>query len=267
MIAAADRFRQIVFYGFVVLVLFYVLAPLLVTAAMSFSDSYFVSFPPQGFTLRWYGQVLTDRYFMSALGLSASLAAFSTLAALAIGIPAALALTRGEFPGRTFLQSAVLSPLIYPELIAGLALMQVLSAAGMVDARINLWIGYTLVATPYVVRTVSTSLLLVDRNLEDAARTLGANQMVAFYKIVLPQIAPGVAAGAVFAFMISFDNLPMALWLADSRYTPVPLMLMRQLNSTFDPSIPAMSTIIIALALIGALAVERIVGVRRAVSF
>lgn len=261
-----DRFRQWFLAVFVGGVLIFVMAPLFVTLAMSFSDSYFVAFPPQGLTIRWYQQILTDRYFLSALTLSGYLAFGSTICALLIGIPAAMALARGRFPGRAILQGIILSPLIFPELVAGLALMQVLSAAGMVDARLNLLIGYTLVAAPYVVRAVTTSLLLVDANLEDAARTLGANRFVTFWKVTLPQIAPGVAAGAVFAFMISFDNLPMALWLADSRYSPVPLMLMRQLNSVFDPSIPAMSTVIIILALSGALVVERLVGMRRAAS-
>lgn len=259
-----ERIRGWIMALFVGCVLIFALLPLVITVAMSFSDSYYVTFPPEGFTLRWYQQILTDHYFLSALGLSVYLAFASTLCALIISIPAAIALTRGRFPGRPIIQGIILSPLIFPELVAGLALMQILSKAGMVDARTNLLIGYTLVASPYVVRAVTTSLMLVDTNLEDAARTLGASRIVTFCRVTMPQIAPGVAAGGIFAFMISFDNLPMALWLADSRYSPVPLMLMRQFNSVFDPSIPAMSTVVIVVALSGAVLVEWLVGMRRA---
>ena len=117
---------------------------------------------------------------------------------------------------------------------------------------------------PYVIRAVVTSLLLVDLNLEDAARTLGANRLKTFWRITLPQIAPGVAAGTLFAFMVSFDNYPVTMWLANSEYSPVPLVLMRQLVNVFDPSVPAMSTVIIILAVVGVLILERLVGLRRA---
>jgi len=116
-----------------------------------------------------------------------------------------------------------------------------------------------------VIRTVITSLQLVDINLEDAARTLGASRLTTFWRITLPQIAPGVAAGSLFAFMVSFDNYPVTMWLANSEYSPVPIVLMRQLVTTFDPSVPAMSTIVIVLALAGILILERLVGLRRAV--
>jgi putative spermidine/putrescine transport system permease protein len=154
----------------------FILAPLVVVIAMSVSDSYFVSFPPQGFTLKWYAQILQDRDFLAALKLSGLLALSTTIGSLLLGVPAAIALTRAGFPGQTFLKGLVLSPLIFPALVTGLALMQLLSAMGSGDARINLLIGHIVVTSPYVIRAVVTSLLLVDYNLEDAARTLGANR-------------------------------------------------------------------------------------------
>jgi putative spermidine/putrescine transport system permease protein len=145
-------------------------------------------------------------------------------------------------------------------------LLQVLTRMGSGNVMLNLLIGHIVVTAPYVMRTVITSLQLVDLNLEDAARTLGASRMRTFWRVTMPQIAPGVAAGALFAFMVSFDNVPVSLWLADAEYTPVPLLLMHQLVNVFDPSIPAMSTIVIVLALGGALILERLVGMRRAVA-
>jgi putative spermidine/putrescine transport system permease protein len=122
------------------------------------------------------------------------------------------------------------------------------------------------VTSPYVIRTVVTSLQLVDENLEDAARTLGANRLRTFWRVTLPQIASGVAAGGLFAFMVSFDNYPVTMWLANSEYSPVPLVLMRQLVNVFDPSVPAMSTIIILMAMVGVLLLEKLVGLRRALA-
>lgn len=246
------------------LMMIFILAPLIVVVAMSVSDSYFVTFPPQGFTLRWYAKILQDRDFLEALQLSFLLAFATTAGSLLLGIPAAIALTRGDFPGQALLKGLVLSPLIFPALVTGLALMQLLAGFGWGDARINLLIGHIVVTSPYVIRSVTTSLLLVDINLEDAARTLGASRLRSFWRITLPQIAPGVAAGALFAFMVSFDNYPVTMWLANSQHSPVPLVLMRQLVNVFDPSVPAMSTVIIILAVIGVLILERLVGLRRA---
>jgi putative spermidine/putrescine transport system permease protein len=243
----------------------FILAPLVIVVAMSVSDSYFVSFPPQGFTLRWYAQVLQDRDFLAALQLSTLLALAATAGALVLGVPAALALTRGDFLGASALKSLLLSPLIFPALVTGLALMQIVNQMGSTDARLNLLIGHIVVTVPYVIRTVLTSLQLVDVNLEDAARTLGASRLTTFRRITLPQIAPGVAAGSLFAFMVSFDNYPVTMWLANSEYSPVPMVLMRQLVTTFDPSVPAMSTIVMVLALGGIFILERLVGLRRAV--
>ncbi len=253
-----------ILYTITALMMAFILAPLVIVVSMSVSDSYFVTFPPQGFTLKWYIQILQDRDFLEALRLSSLLAFGATAGSLLLGVPAALALTRGAFPGLAFIKALVLSPLIFPALVTGLALMQLLAGFGWGDARVNLLIGHIVVTCPYVIRSVVTSLMLVDINLEDAARTLGANRMQTFWRITLPQIAPGVAAGALFAFMVSFDNYPVTMWLANSQYSPVPLVLMRQLINVFDPSVPAMSTVIIILAVVGVLILERLVGLRRA---
>lgn len=247
-----------------VLMMVFILAPLLVVTAMSFSDSYFVSFPPQGFTLKWYEKVLHNGEFLASLRLSALLALAATTGSLLLGVPGALALTRGNIPGAAFVTNLLLSPLIFPGLITGLALLQIFARAGSQDPRMNLLIGHIVVTAPYVMRNVITSLQLVDRNLEDAARTLGAGRLQTFWRVTLPQIAPGVAAGAVFAFMISFEDYPVSMWLADAQYTPIPLLIKAQLVNVFDPSVPAMSTLVVLLALACVVALERLVGIRRA---
>jgi putative spermidine/putrescine transport system permease protein len=127
-------------------------------------------------------------------------------------------------------------------------------------------IAHVLVTTPYVVRTVAASLTLVDTSLEDAAGTLGAGRCRVFRRIIMPQVAPGLAAGALFAFMISFDNFPISLWLADAQHNPVPLLVFQMIGNVFEPSIAAISTLIIILAMIIVIVLERITGLRRAMT-
>jgi putative spermidine/putrescine transport system permease protein len=244
--------------------LLFIAAPLLVTISLSVSDTQFITFPPKGFTLVWYGKVLRDPDFQSALSFSLWLAGFATLGALLLGVPAAFALVRFPVPGATAMRSLLLSPLIFPVLVTGLALLQLFSILGWRSVPANLLIAHVLVTSPYVVRTVSASLMLADITLEEAARTLGANRWRTFRRVTLPQIAPGVAAGALFAFMVSFDNYPVSMWLADAQNDPMPMLIYRKATGVFDPSVATISTLMIGLAVVVVLILERLVGLKRA---
>jgi putative spermidine/putrescine transport system permease protein len=246
-----------------VAMLAFTLAPLLVTVATSFSDTPFVVFPPRGFTWHWYGQVLHDAEFLGALGFSAGLAVAATGGALLLGVPAAFAVVRGEFPGRDAIAALLLAPLIFPVLITGVALLQLFAMLRSDNAALNLFLAHVLVTMPYVVRTVTASLTLADRTLEEAAQTLGAARWRIFRRITVPQIAPGLAAGALFAFMVSFDNFPISMWLADARHNPVPILIFQRISAVFDPSVAAISTLLIGFAMVVVLVVERVAGLRR----
>ena len=251
-------------YGVTAAMAVFLLAPLLVAVAISMSEGPFATFPPRGFTLGWYGQVLTDPDFLAAAGFSLGLALAATAASLLLGIPAALALERARLPGAGLLQALLLSPLIFPVLITGLALLQFYATLGMRRAEWNLFFAHTLVTLPYMVRTVTASLRLVDRSLEEAARTLGANAWRSFRLVTVPQIASGVAAGALFAFMVSLDNYPISMWLADARVVPLPILLIQRMASVFDPSIAAMASLMILVGAAAVIGLERLVGLRRA---
>jgi putative spermidine/putrescine transport system permease protein len=244
----------------------FILAPLLVTVAISFEASPFVSFPPRGFTLSWYARVLADPEFQTSLAFSTALALGATAGALALGVPAAFALTRHQFAGRAAAEAALLSPLIFPVLITGVALLQLFARFNANNTPLNMLIAHVLVTTPYAVRTVAGSLLLADTALEDAARTLGAGRWTVFRRITVPQIAPGLAAGALFAFMVSFDNFPISLWLADAQHNPIPILVFQRIANVFDPSIAAISTLMIVLSMGIVVAMERAIGLRRAVA-
>ncbi|ORM65507.1 ABC transporter permease [Pantoea rodasii] len=253
-------------YAFAAAMMVFILAPILLIIAISFSDGYFVSFPPTGFTLDWYSKVLGNSEFTEALLFSTLLSLGTTLLSLLLGIPAAFALVRGNLPFADLCKGLLLSPLIFPVLITGLALLQLFTGYGWSNAKINLLLAHTVVTSPYVVRTVITSLELVNPSLEEAARTLGASRWATFRQVILPQIVPGVMSGAIFCFMVSFDNYPVSMWLADSENTPVPVVLYRQIGTVFDPSVATMSTVIILLATVVVIVLEKLVGLRRAMA-
>lgn len=262
----ASRGRWIT-YPITLCVAVFTLAPLVLTAVMSTSDTIFATFPPGGFTLKWYAQVLQDGDFLRAIRFSLLLALGATAGALVLGLPAAFALTRYSFRGRSAIKMLLLSPLIFPVLITGLSLLRLFSDLGWRDVPSALLFGHILVTMPYVVRTVSASLMLADINLEEAAQTLGANRWQTFRLVTVPQIMPGLAAGALFAFLVSFDNYPISMWLADARNMPAPLMLYRQINIVFDPSVSAMSTLMVLIAIVMILLIERLAGLRKSMSF
>jgi putative spermidine/putrescine transport system permease protein len=253
-------------YPVTVATMLFVLAPLVITVAMSVSATQFATFPPRGFTLDWYGRVLADPDFLASLEFSTLLAAGATTGALLLGVPASLVLARFALPGREALRLLLFSPLIFPVLVIGVALLRLFSDWNMNSASLNLLLAHILVTTPYVVRTVTASLVLADASLEEAARTLGAGRWRTFRRVTLPQIAPGLAAGALFAFMVSFDNYPISMWLANARNVPMPMLIYREVASIFTPAVPATSTLMILIAFGVVLIMERLVGLRRAMA-
>jgi putative spermidine/putrescine transport system permease protein len=261
MSARLHGWAAVLLYGYAALAAVFILAPILVPLSISFSEAAFARWPPQGFTLRWYEKILADDEFRTSFRFSVVLAAVVTGATLAIGVPCAQGLARHRFPGRAAIQALVLSPLIFPILVSGVALLQFFSQLGSRATFLHLVIGHVIVCLPYVVRTVTASLLLVDPNVEAAARTLGAGPLRAFWRVVLPQIRPGILAGAVFAFITSFDDFAVSMWLADARNFPLPLQIYVFIQRFFDPSVAAISALMVLFAVSLMLATERILGV------
>jgi putative spermidine/putrescine transport system permease protein len=245
----------------VTVILSIVIAPLVVPMLMAISDTPNLVFPPRGFTLKWFEKVLLNPEAQNSFFFSLELAGSVTLLSLLIGIPAAAGLVRGKIPGRGAVLALVLSPLVVPLIVTGVALLQVFSMMGSHATFMQLIIGHTVVCLPYVIRAVSGTLLLVNPSLEDAAAVLGAPPSVVARKVVWPQIRPGVLAGAVFAFIVSFDDYPISMWLADGDHFPIPLYLHSQIELSFDPSIAAISSLMIIFALLLVLVLEKVFGI------
>ena len=224
-----------------VLLMGFILLPIIIPIGISFSDTPFVVFPPKGFTLRWYAKVLSDPEVIASFWLSLKLAVSVCIMSLMLGTAASLALTRHRFVGRSVIQGFLLSPLIFPALVTGIALLTI----------------------PYVVRSVSASLLQNDPSLEEAARTLGAPPIYTFIHVTVPQIAPGLLAGAILSFVVSFDNYSVSMWLTDAEHTPIPMLVIRFIIRFFDPSVAALSSLMILVAIAIIITVEKLLGLQK----
>lgn len=255
------------------LTMFYILMPLISVTWLSFYQQEIPSFPPEGYSLRWYGAIAGNARFVDGLLLSVQLGIGATAIGLAVGVPAALCLSRFRFPGREALNNLLLLPLMVPGVVLGTALyvfhVELEIATGgefrILGSTIGLLSGHVLVVIPWVVRLVLASLAGFDRTLEEAAQNLGADRWTTFRRITLPGILPGVVAGAMFGFVASFGNLEMSLFLVGPGRTTLPIAILQYLEWKIDPSIAAVSVVQIVLIGTAMLVTDRFVKISRVV--
>jgi putative spermidine/putrescine transport system permease protein len=245
------------------LVFGFLLLPVAVVVLASFSTTAYLTVPPQGVTLRWYGRVLQSADYLSAIGTSLLLATVATLCALAIGVATSYALVRRVVPGRAAVSAVVMSPLIFPGVVIGVALLQFYAALGVAGSFAGLVVAHVVITVPYVVRTTLASLAGLDAELEDAACTLGANRLTAFCKVTLPLMRPGIAAGALFAFITSFDNVPVSIFLTGVGNTTLPVKIFTAIEFGVDPTVAAVSSLLILSTALALILAERWVGFHR----
>lgn len=247
------------------LIALYLLAPVLVVVATSVTTTAYPVFPPHGFTLRWYGEFLNNPEFMSGVRLSALLAFAATLIATCLGTAAALGLARGPRRTRSALAALFLSPIVFPAIVLGLALLIFYSRVGFSGSFAGLVAAHVVLVTPFVVRLVAASLAEFDDSVEEAARNLGAGWPRVFFQVTLPIIRPGVVAGAVFAFIISFDELVVTLFLAGPGMQTLPIRIYSFVQYNSTPIISAISTtLIVAWVVVGVPLYVRFLGIRHA---
>ncbi|MBT9260194.1 MAG: ABC transporter permease [Clostridiales bacterium] len=249
--------------GAVVVVLLYtfLLAPIAVVVVAAFNAGEFLHFPPEGFSLRWFVKFGQSSVFVKAFLFSLRLALIVSLTATVIGTLAALYVVhrRGRFSGPV--QLSMISPLAMPQILSALALLLFAYAIGLGTRNgVALFIGHLIVTVPFVFIIVSGVLYGFDRNLEEASRGLGATPWKTFWRVTFPLIRGGVISGALFAFIVSFDQFPMNLLLAGVGINTLPVHMFDYLRFSFDPTIAAVSTINIAMTLVLVLLMERLVG-------
>lgn len=236
------------------------IVPILFVVATAFTDGETLSFPPQGFSVRWFGEALSYQPFVGSLVTSLEIALLATVLALAVGVPVTLAIHRGSLPGKGLVENLFLSPLIVPELVVGLALFQQLIVTFRIDNWPVLLIGHTALLLPYAVRVTGATLAGSDPALEEAARGLGASPMRTFWTITMPLLRPGIFSAALLSFITSFNNVPLSLLLQSRQTQTLPVTMLDYVQQSYDPMVAAISTIILAATIVIAVIAERTVG-------
>lgn len=227
----------------------YLLLPILVVVAAPLGDTGYLAFPPRGLTLKWYAVALHDTRYLTALLVSLRIAVVSAFIACTLGVSAAYALTRFDFPGRRLLEAVFLSPLILPTLVLAVGLTLFFTRTGFLTGPWKLVAGHVIVCTPYVLRVSLPVLRRFDRSLEEAARNLGASPVAAFFLVVLPVVRPGIVAGTVLAFITSFDEVVLALFLAEPGAPTLPVTIYSAVQLGFEPSVAAVSGLLVLATL------------------
>jgi putative spermidine/putrescine transport system permease protein len=225
-----------------------VLLPLAVVCLMAFSPSEMLNFPPTGLSLRWFEAFFTsDSYITALVHVSLPLGLIAAALATVFGTLAALALSRLEFRGRAALQVAILSPLFIPHILLGASFYVVFAHVVVLPGLLPLVASHVVITLPYVVRTVSAGLAGVDRRLEEAAIILGASRMQAFIRVTIPVARLSILSGALFAFVVSFSDVNVSLFVAGPGLATLPVQIYSQLQFESDPTIAAASAVQIAL--------------------
>jgi putative spermidine/putrescine transport system permease protein len=245
----------------------FMLAPLVVVVLVSFSSSPVFNLPAPQWSLRWYQAVLHKDGLGQTLLLSVNVALASTAIALVLGTLCAIGISHGRFRGRDALLAFLVSPLLMPGLVIGVALLQMLRELGLRDVLGALIIGHIVITLPYIVRTVYASLALFDMRLLEAARTLGMSPTKAVLKVMVPALAPAFLTSSLFAFLASMDNYAISIFLTDARQKTLPIEILRYLEESPDPTIAALSACLILFAIIVLFITERLVGMRRLTQF
>ena len=230
------------------LVLIFLMLPILVIAPLSFNSDSFLLYPMSGFSLRWYDEFLTSPTWRQALMNSFIVSPFATLLAMLLGTPAAVGLTRMDFPGKSLLTAILISPMVVPVVIVGVATYLVFAPIGLTGSYVGLILVHAALGVPFVVTTVSATLQGFDFNLVRASASLGANPLTTFFRVTLPLVAPGVISGGLFAFGTSFDEVVVTLFLAGPEQTTLPRQMFSGIRENISPTIAAVATILTVLS-------------------
>lgn len=246
-------------WSFTAFVLLCMLTPLVVVIASSFNEGVEVAFPPKGFSLRWYASVFGRERFLNSFQFSVLLASASTAVSLLLGLLSAVAIVRHRFFGRQAVSTVLSSPLMAPQVVLGMSLLIFLSQVGVVSSLIGLGALHLILTLPYTVRVLMASLVRFPVSLEEAAVIHGAPRAVAFARITVPVIKPGIVAAAIFAFVTSFDNFTASQFLIWDR-TTLPIEIFAYATTESDPTVCAVSATLVVATTVVIVLVERWVG-------
>lgn len=241
----------------------FMLAPLVMVILVSFTDKGYISMPFDGASLRWYRSILDNKDFIDAFWRSLALGAAAATLATLLAIPAGLAIAWNRFAGRDVVLGVLLSPLMVPHVVLGIALLRFLTQIGASGTMSGLVAAHTVIVLPFILRLVVAAATGYDRSVSQAAGSLGATGWTVFRRIELPLILPGVAGGWIIAFLNSFDELTMSIFVASPRTETLPVKMYNHIANTIDPLLASVSTLLIVLTLVLMLLLDRFYGLDR----
>jgi len=254
---------RLVFGAHAAIAIVFLVGPTVIMLLTSFTASQSLRFPPDGLSLRWYAALLDADQMQAAAWNSLVVAFWTTVLSVVLGTAAALGIARSRSPLARACDVLFMSPLLLPALAFGFAALIFIHRLGFAPSIPFLVLGHTVVCVPFVLRTTIAALSQLDPALLDASQSLGAGGWRTFRRVTLPLIAPGLGAGAFLAFMASFDNVPVSLFLADERSEMLPIHLWQQIETNLDVRTAAVSGLIVMFTLILMLLAERLAGLTR----
>lgn len=250
-------------WGALALIILFLLAPLLATVYVAFSPVVYAQFPPHGFSLRWFEQLWRTPELLVAFGRSLVVAIVVTPLTGILATAASMGMERARRASRAMGGNLFQAPLTVPELVFGIALLSIYAAVGLNGTYVGLLIAHVVVAFPFFLRSVEVSLAARDRSQEEAAATLGASPLRILRTVTIPAIRAGLMSGAVFSFVVSFDQFSVSLFIVDSDTETLPVAIYNYLFQNSDPTVAAVSTVVIVLGVMAAVLTHRLVGLDR----
>lgn len=249
--------------AFNALVVIFTLAPLVVVCLVAFTPEDTLTLRLTHLSLRWFRQVFAQSDFVQSFGTSLMLGVLAATLSSLIAVPAGIAISRHRFAGREFVNSLLLSPLLIPHLVLGVALLRLFTLVGGAGSFTALVLAHATVITPYTLRLVIAALAGFDHSAEQAAYSLGASRATVFWRVTLPMILPGVAGGWLLAFINSFDELTMSVFVTSPSTVTLPVRLYMYATESIDPTLAAVSTLMILLTAVAMVVIDRIYGLDR----
>jgi putative spermidine/putrescine transport system permease protein len=241
----------------------FILAPILIVCMVAFTPEGFLSIPTGEFSLRWFRAIARYPEFIDAFWNSVWLAALSSTLAVGFSVPAALAIARHRFRGREALTALFLSPLMIPHVVLGIAFLRFFTQIGLGGTFVGLVLSHIVIVLPFALRLVLASAVGMDRAIENAAISLGATDMIVFRRVTLPLILPGLASGWALAFIQSFDEVTMTVFIASPATVTLPVRMFLYIQDNIDPLVTSVSACVIAITVLFLVGLDRIYGLER----
>jgi putative spermidine/putrescine transport system permease protein len=241
----------------------FMLAPILVVCVVAFTPEGYLSFPTNELSLRWFKTIARYPEFITAFWTSIWLGAVSSTIALGLSVPAALAIARYDFAGREALAAFLMSPLMIPHVVLGIAFLRFFTQIGLGNTFLGLVLAHIVIVLPFALRLTLASAIGMDRAIEQAAVSLGASDWIVFKRVTLPVIMPGLMSGWALAFIQSFDEVTMTVFIAAPGTETLPVRMFLYIQDNIDPLVTSVSAVVIALTTVALIALDRTYGLDR----